>query len=639
MDMNTFTNICQGKIFEIPENQRGFSWRKRHVEELFRDLLLAGESSHYMGPIIVSDSGHHFTDDSSTTTARFTLEDGQQRVTTLMVVVNELRKRIINVNSGDTVDSRELERLAFYQKGGKKLRLENRNQSLNEHFSFVMQGSPLRPERLSPPMQALEEVASVVEQRFRELEMPDLIKWKNRVLNQAKYILVDLKREGINRYLAFDAINSRGLALSEFDKIKNFCILIDQKCDLSTHPEDNWYKAISQLGKFGVSSRTQEDAFIAELYSVFHDEPVSQSDVHRKFVDRYRCLLEGDSNQLLLQFSEFIGFWEQYAEAFGFLSTSQRTANYGQMCTAESGKWLDRLDNMDLATITRTVLATSWMTLGDTDFEKVARACEIFTFRVFGVRRFRKDKHSTAIIKLANSILRNGRSVEQVLSTLCDWLRELAPLQAVVDALADGNAKYNFDSTERGWQQCYYFLYEYEIYCSPHGVSPLPWGSTKEVKVNTQEHILPQRHRDGGWWEKHWPDAHTAEKFKHRLGNLVLTTGNSVLGRKEFALKLNDTSASYYFDHHTATNSEKRITQFSDGTTWRPANVLRRERDMLEFAVKRWSIPCCTDNGLIALPDEFVDLQEAALNVNEVETFGSDTSNHDDELDDALDID
>ena len=93
--------------------------------------------------------------------------------------------------------------------------------------------------------------------------------------------------------LAFDAINSRGLPLSEFDKIKNFCILVATKRDLSVRPEDEWYKALQQLEHFSVGSRENEDAFIADLYSSFHDESVSQTSVHRTLVDKYRMKHQG----------------------------------------------------------------------------------------------------------------------------------------------------------------------------------------------------------------------------------------------------------------------------------------------------------------------------------------------------------
>ncbi len=39
---------------------------------------------------------------------------------------------------------------------------------------------------------------------------------------------------------------------------------------------------------------------------------------------------------------------------------------------------------------------------------------------------------------------------------------------------------------------------------------------------------------------------------------------------------------------------------------------------MLEFAAKRWSIPCCTDNGIINLTERFASIKESEIKVSYV---------------------
>ena len=59
--------ILNGRYFSIPENQRGYSWEDRHLEDLQNDLLLAGTSAHYLGSIIVSrDNDGDLEDDRMT---------------------------------------------------------------------------------------------------------------------------------------------------------------------------------------------------------------------------------------------------------------------------------------------------------------------------------------------------------------------------------------------------------------------------------------------------------------------------------------------------------------------------------------------------------------------------------------------
>jgi hypothetical protein len=159
--------------------------------------------------------------------------------------------------------------------------------------------------------------------------------------------MVDLDSAGVDRYLTFDAINSRGLPLSQFDKIKNFCILIDNVRRLHEHPDELWYRAIQQLEKYSVGSRAYEEAFITELFNVFHNTRVSQAEVHLKFVERYRDLIEGSDPRLEGLFVSFVKLWERYAASFGLMSTRTKSIHYGVECLKDAGQWLDRLDNMD----------------------------------------------------------------------------------------------------------------------------------------------------------------------------------------------------------------------------------------------------------------------------------------------------
>jgi hypothetical protein len=459
---------------------------------------------------------------------------------------------------------------------------------------------------------------------FSDMDKDECLQWKNRLMHQARFILVDLEKAGVDRYLTFDAINSRGLPLSQFDKIKNFCILINKHRGLGEAPESTWYRSIQLLESYGVGQRSTEEAFITELFNVFHTARISQGDVHQKFVERYRALIEGPDPVLEGQFVAFIKLWESYAASFGLLASKSQVKrkHYGTKCSSGSGNWLDRLDNMDLPTITRPLLVAGHIELDDTEFEELARACEIYTFRLHAVLGRRKDMNAIGIITLANQVLIHGEPIGKVLSQLCTWLGSWASLDKVVGFLANGEPKYHFDNSVSGWAYCYYFLYEYEVHVSPLGVSGLAWGDNNQAKINSQEHILPQKHRDGGWWQAEWPDELSAERAKHRLGNLVMTSGNAILGRKSIDKKLDDSTAAYSYNCADATNSEKLIVSFTDGTSWKLENILKRELAILEFAANRWSIPCCLDNGNVYLPDSFKVIEADHLTIDHSDCIG-----------------
>mgnify|MGYP006301269401 CR=1 FL=1 len=209
------------------------------------------------------------------------------------------------------------------------------------------------------------------------------------------------------------------------------------------------------------------------------------------------------------------------------------------------------------------------------------------------------------IYKLAKEVLRNNKDAAYVQMRICTWLTDAAPMEDCLRLLANGEPKYPYDDRVKGWGRCYYFLYEYEVGFSAAGTQPIPWAEDRERKRETIEHILPQNHRDGGWWQAHWTDEAEADRFKHRLGNLVLTQGNAILDRKPIDQKIEDPHARYYYKHQNATITERRIASFTSGSEWLPKNILEREMEMLNFAVERWGIPCCSDNGNYPLPEDF----------------------------------
>ena len=605
--MHSFTLICEGHFFIIPTNQRGYSWGRQQVDAVFSDLRLAGTNSHYMGSVIVSRTDTaDFQDDQLRTTAEFYLEDGQQRITTFFLIANALRITLgKDTNPDIKLEAKELERLIFYKQGGAlHLRVKNSNDDLHQMLKHLLTGEP-QPARQTPPMIALHEAYATISAKLSNESPTELQKWKQRICNQAKFIWIDLKSEGIDRYLAFDAINSRGLPLSEFDKIKNFCILITSKWSLATKPEDAWFNSIEKLQSFGVGSRAQEAAYTALMFSVYFGKKVTEGEVHAKIVSKFHELLFKRNVPTETQLVDFVSTWATFAHSLGLLATEDDRSPYiGSLISSESYDWLLRIDHMELSGICRPLLLAAHIRFPHDEFSKIARACEIYTFRTHAVAGRRKDSNGVAIVDLAFKVFHGSATCQDVLASICQWLRSDSEtrLPEVLCELASGKAKYYYDEDVKGWQYSYYFLYEYELGNSPQGVSPIKWRSERIGQMSTIEHIMPQTHRDGAAWEQSWPNEAEANAFKHRLGNLTLTSDNRALGRKWIADKLFESSGGYCYKSPTATNSEKIISNYTDGSRWSREDILNRELDMMKFAAERWSLPCSSDLGFISLP-------------------------------------
>jgi len=85
---NTYRQLMgNGMRYVIPKFQRDYSWEKEHWDELWNDILALQsneESAHYLGYLVLQ----------STDNKNFDIIDGQQRLTTLSIIVLTVLKAL-----------------------------------------------------------------------------------------------------------------------------------------------------------------------------------------------------------------------------------------------------------------------------------------------------------------------------------------------------------------------------------------------------------------------------------------------------------------------------------------------------------------------------------------------------------------
>ncbi len=77
--------------FRIPSYQRGYRWERRQVEQLLNDIAESRDDApYYLQPIVVAPASHSSDNDSSL--FDYDLIDGQQRLTTIYLILKALSK-------------------------------------------------------------------------------------------------------------------------------------------------------------------------------------------------------------------------------------------------------------------------------------------------------------------------------------------------------------------------------------------------------------------------------------------------------------------------------------------------------------------------------------------------------------------
>jgi uncharacterized protein with ParB-like and HNH nuclease domain len=85
-DLLTIEEIVAGKFFRIPDYQRGYSWEKDQLHDLTEDIkhIATKSHKHYFGTIVITRSNEN---------NHFDIVDGQQRLTTLIILLKLIYNR------------------------------------------------------------------------------------------------------------------------------------------------------------------------------------------------------------------------------------------------------------------------------------------------------------------------------------------------------------------------------------------------------------------------------------------------------------------------------------------------------------------------------------------------------------------
>jgi Protein of unknown function DUF262 len=87
MPTETLEKFFLGKLFAVPPFQRDYAWTERNVDDLLEDVAEAidSNSAHYIGTFVLSKAGND---------ARYRVVDGQQRLTTLTMLISVLAREL-----------------------------------------------------------------------------------------------------------------------------------------------------------------------------------------------------------------------------------------------------------------------------------------------------------------------------------------------------------------------------------------------------------------------------------------------------------------------------------------------------------------------------------------------------------------
>ena len=481
--------------------------------------------------------------------------DGQQRLTTLIVLLKEIAATLDPKNPKERKVQEDINGLLV--KGDRRMILLQTNHDTSDVFKNYLRDNKL-PDIKSITTQADKNLYDAIK------ECRDFLKdWKKEgstsildllrsIRNRLTFVYYLLANEGA-QYTIFEVLNSRGLEVDWLDKCKSMLMAIafEKRGNAKTGDikelHTTWTKIYGEMGRKEVPGH-EILKFAATLKKEEKpSKPLAAEDAR----DLFRKYCEDDPKRI----TEFSQWLLDVARILKKLYTQRR---------------LDAVTQIGHARLLAVSLHLSTK-LSDKQREELLNTWERVTFRIFGMCR--KDARTKVgdftrlAWEIGNGHITDPKEIKQKIENLGNEYL----IQHAVDTLNHQKDCYN------GWEdELRYFLYRYEESLAAEDgrkINEEMWERIWSKSADsTIEHICPQD--SSGWGE-------TELRAKlHCLGNLLLLPpdDNTRASNKRFTEK-----KSIY--EKTRLRMTEEVTRLKD---WNIRELEKRQKRLINWAKEQW---------------------------------------------------
>ncbi len=251
-----------GTIFSIPVYQRNYTWEEENCEKLLQDIVSISQNkkTHFMGSITYI---LHLIDDEKSLRQlqEFVIIDGQQRVTTIMLLLKAIETKIPNEEIKKEIDN-------LLNLSGQRLRLKP-IKSDKEAFDLVMQNR-------SHELQGVSHIRN--NYKFFTKELEHYISKGYRIEEiygaflRLKIVAIGLELGEDDPQVVFESINATGVQLKGLDLIRNY-LMMGENSDRQKHLYDTyWVPLENWLGEKDLND------FIKTYLRIYFEDKVKEGE-------------------------------------------------------------------------------------------------------------------------------------------------------------------------------------------------------------------------------------------------------------------------------------------------------------------------------------------------------------------------
>ncbi len=537
-----------GLKYIIPKFQRDYSWETEQWDDLWQDIQLILENEeveHYMGYLVLQ----------TTDNKKYTVIDGQQRLTTLSILILSILKRLNDfIGEGIEVENNKL-RIEAYRSGyigtlntitlisDNKLSLNRNSDDYYRNYMVLLKELPIRNTNTSE-----KQMRSCFEWFYKRLKQynkgEEIATFLETIVDKFFFTVITVTDQ-INAFKVFETLNARGVQLSSSDLLKNYLFsVIDESSPHHIEIEELeklWSRIIGKLG-----NKKFEDYL--RYYWNSKNKTVRKNQLFKSIKNKINT--KQDTFTLIRDLEESVDVYMAIQDPESELWNNE----------PEIIKALKELNLFQIKQ-TNSLLMAAYKNLDINSFKKLVKFCAVISFRYNIIGGLNPNEQEDTYNKIANYISLNKRFN----------LEDFNPIY-----VSDTNFKNDFNTklfkrTSKNHKIVKYIFSKIERHEYSNDLN-------SESDNLTIEHILPES-ADENWGDF---DNEQINRSVYRLGNLALLENalNKEAGIKPYHEKKEIFAKSNCY-------STRLITQYDD---WNESKISARQRELSNLANAIWRI-------------------------------------------------
>ncbi len=526
----------------IPIYQRVYSWEKEQCKELWDDIIKIGGddrmNGHFIGSIL-------YVLDGNTPSSPLLIIDGQQRLTTITLLLTALRNHL-----SDEIKRKEIEDhylINSDKDGDKKFRLILSESDRDTLLSLIDKD---RRKPNEPSLKIMENF-KLFEEWIRK--NTDKLETIFKGLEKLMMVEISLERGKDNPQLIFESMNSTGKDLTQTDLIRNYILM-----GLEPEKQKIFYKKYWRAMEEDFKQNELFNQFVRHYLTIKTREIPNINKVYKAFKD-YRQKKGIEVEVLLQDLQKYCGYFCQIVfkkeadkdlnKALSFLVDLERDVIYPlllELYSDYSDGVLSKQDFIPIIYLTESYICRRVVCgLGTNGLNKIFAS---FT------KKINKDQY-------------------------------LVSIKAHFLSLETTKGKFPKDSE---FKNLFITIDFYNLKEKKYFFERLENFDTKEpinTKECTIEHIMPQTLTAEEWKNdlgENFQAIH--DKYLHTIGNLTLTGYNEKYSNNSFQEK-RDMEKGFKQSPLKLNQSLKDLESFGE------KEIEKRANDLADWALKIWTYP------------------------------------------------